>query len=170
MLKALLSYSLLRSPHYGQREAISPSLTFTSNLTSCQMTPLEQQICSMLFFVCSLPVFLRAALWYSQQVANLAVQQQRLNVLKHTSCSKWRFVGKQIKIKHSVFHSGYSKMELLPQLGKNRNYTLIPGLSKDILIISVLQDSVSNRCVLFNHEDHSHKRENIVIVAVAVLE
>lgn len=94
----------------GEREDISPSITFTSNLTSCQMTPPEHQVCSMLFFVCSLPVFLRAALWYSQQVANLAAQKQQLNVLKHISCFKWGFVGKQIQIKHSLFHSGYSKM------------------------------------------------------------
>lgn len=34
--------------------------------------PPENQVCSMLLFVCSLPVFLTAALWYSQQVAHLA--------------------------------------------------------------------------------------------------
>ncbi len=50
---------------------ISPSITLTSPVTSCQMTSPEYQVCSMLFFVCSLPVFLRAALWYSQQVAHL---------------------------------------------------------------------------------------------------
>lgn len=34
--------------------------------------PQKNQVCSVLFFVCSLPVLLRAALWYSQQVAHLA--------------------------------------------------------------------------------------------------
>lgn len=34
--------------------------------------PQKNQVCSVLSFVCSLPVLLRAALWYSQQVAHLA--------------------------------------------------------------------------------------------------
>lgn len=39
--------------------------------------PQKNQVCSMLLFVCSLPVFLSAALWCSQQVAHLAAASNR---------------------------------------------------------------------------------------------
>lgn len=90
---------LLPSAHYRQCWTISTSISLTPWVTCVAkrcptLSPQKKQVSSMRLFVCSLPALHRAALSYSQQVAHLAAQQQRLGVLRHTSCFKWKFWSK----------------------------------------------------------------------------
>lgn len=96
VLFLLLPPSSYLRPIRDKAGAISTSIMLTPCVTCVanpcpSIPPQKQQVCSMRLFVCSLPALHRAALSYSQQVAHLAAREQRLDVLRHTSCFKWRF-------------------------------------------------------------------------------